>query len=358
MEKSVMNQKMFDDRDKLWVVHIGNSDKIALRARDEGFVCIGWTRMGDLSRYSTREQFKQAMVETWPNWKIKKVNSSYGQVYRFVREMRIGDPVVFPIRITSEVALGRVTSDYKFSKDKELIELEYRYVRDVDWLRIVPRTAFTKAALHSFGSFSTVSTSSDFLEEFLSVLSEKTATEDTDDESVDAGDDDGASEEDEQAFDLYGTAVQETEDYLLKEWYRTGAQFEHVVAAVMEALGYTATVTQASGDHGVDVIAHPDPLGLKAPFIRIQAKSGTKAMSEPEINQLLGSLQPGDKGIYVSLGGFTKAAQDKARNCSNLTLVDAKKFVSLFLEHYEKLNPAYRAKFPLSRVYVPQISLA
>jgi restriction system protein len=353
-----MNTNLFEGRETLWVIHIGNNDKIALRARDEGFVCIGWTKMGDLSSYSTRDEFKKAMIETWPNWKIKKVNSSYGQVYRFVREMKIGDPVVFPVRVESEIALGRVTSDYRLSKDKELVEGDYRYVREVDWLKIVPRTVFTKAALHSFGSFSTVSTSDDFLDEFLGVLSGKTEAELDGREAPSTGEEDELGDEDEKEFDLYGTAVQETEDYLLKKWIGTAAQFEHVVAAVMEALGYTATVTQASGDHGVDVIAHPDPLGLKAPFIRIQAKSGAKKQGEPEINQLLGSLQSGDKGIYVSLGGFTRQAEDKARNCSNLTLIDAKKFVTLFLEHYEKLSPAYRAKFPLSRVYVPQTVLA
>lgn len=353
-----MNEKKFEGRETLWVIHIGNNDKIALRARDEGFVCIGWTKMGDLAKFSTREEFKQAMVATWPTWKSKKVSSSYGQVYRFVREMKIGDPIVFPIRVTSEIALGRVTGNFEFSKDKKLIEGDYRYVRDVEWLRIVPRTVFTKAALHSFGSFSTVSTSDDHLEEFLRLLSKKSDKDEAEDEAASLADDEEGTDEDEKSFDLYGTAVQETEDYLLKKWIGSTAQFEHVVAAVMEALGYTATVTQASGDHGVDVIAHPDPLGLKVPFIRIQAKSGTGKMGEPEINQLLGSLQQGDKGIYVSLGGFTRQAQDKACNCSNLTLIDAKKFVTLFLEHYEKLSPAYRAKFPLSRVYVPQTTLA
>ena len=350
-----MDAKLFEGRETLWVIHIGNNDKIALRARDEGFVCIGWTKMGDLTKLSTREEFKQAMTTTWPNWKSKKVSSSYGQVYRFVREMKIGDPLVFPIRVTSEIALGRVTGNYEFSKNKELIEGDYRYVRDVEWLKIVPRTVFTKAALHSFGAFSTVSTSDDHLEEFLNVLSESSPPSTAQVEIDVEGDGD---EEDEEGFDLYGTAVQETEDYLLKAWQGSTQQFEHVVAAVMEALGYTATVTQASGDHGVDVIAHPDPLGLKPPFIRIQAKSGMGKMGEPEINQLLGSLQQGDKGIYVSLGGFTKQARDKARNCSNLTLIDAKKFVALFLDHYEKLSPAYRAKFPLNRVYVPQTVLS
>jgi restriction system protein len=72
-------------------------------------------------------------------------------------------------------------------------------------------------------------------------------------------------------------------------------------------MGYTATVTRASGDHGVDVIAHPDPLGLQTPFIKVQAKSGTSSIGEPQVNQLKGSLNAGEHGIVVSLGTFTRA---------------------------------------------------
>ena len=52
---------MLEGKTTLWVVHIGKDDRIPLRARDEGFVCIGWTAMGDLSQYTTREAMKTAM---------------------------------------------------------------------------------------------------------------------------------------------------------------------------------------------------------------------------------------------------------------------------------------------------------
>jgi hypothetical protein len=35
-------------------VHNGNDDRIALRALEAGFVCIGWTVTGDLSAYERR----------------------------------------------------------------------------------------------------------------------------------------------------------------------------------------------------------------------------------------------------------------------------------------------------------------
>ena len=331
----------------LWVVHIGNSDRIALRARDEGFVCIGWTALGPLSQLDSREKMKAAMKATYPGWKSNKVNSSYGQPYRFAHEMQIGDLLVFPVRPTSEIAIGQVEGPYRWAEDDaELVKNEYQNVRKVKWLDIVPRTAFTQAALHSFGSFLSVSTSDDYLDEVLSVLAGEPGGDDSEGK-VDDGE--GVDE----APGIFETASQETEDFLLKAWQRTGFEFEQVVAAVFEALGYTAAVTQATGDHGVDVIAHPDALGLERPFIKVQAKSGTGTVGEPEVNQLKGLLNEGEKGVLISLGQFSRAAEATARTSPNLTLVDKRQFVKLFLDHYDELDPAWRSRFPLKAVFVP-----
>ncbi len=56
---------MFTDCERLWVVHIGNNDRIALSARDEGFICLGWTKIGDLSTYSTRERMRNVMEKDY-----------------------------------------------------------------------------------------------------------------------------------------------------------------------------------------------------------------------------------------------------------------------------------------------------
>lgn len=343
-----MADKELNTSGPLWVVHIGNSDSIALRALKEGFICIGWTDMGDLSLYDTREKMRAAMERTFPAWKPKKVSSSYGQPFRFVHEMDIDDLVVFPVRPTSEIAVGRVVGLYKrATDDPELVENDYENMRPVEWLKVVPRTTFSQAALHSFGSFSSVSTSDDHMEEVLAVLvGDPYVGGDT---SVDSEDESDS----EEAPDLFEQASQETEDYLLKAWQRTGAEFEEVVAAVFEAIGYTANVTPPSGDHGVDVIAHPDPLGLEKPYIKIQAKSGTSTIGEPEVNQLRGLLNQGEQGVLISLGKFSKGSEATARGAANVILIGPRQFVKLFLDHYDALDPAWRAKFPLKQVFVP-----
>ncbi len=138
----------------------------------------------------------------------------------------------------------------------DLLRLDYANVRDVEWLRIVLRTAFSKAALRSFGSFATVSTSNDSLEEVIAVIKGEAATP-TDENTLSIDDDTGTDEEKEEDADLFARAKEETEDYLLRAWQGAGTAFEHVLAAVLDAIGYTATVTSASKDHGVDVIDQP-----------------------------------------------------------------------------------------------------
>ncbi len=341
---------IFSTASTLWVIHIGDDHQTALRALEEGFVCIGWTHIGDLSPYDTRPKMRAAMEAAYPSWTPRTISSSYGQAYRFAHEMKVGEPVVFPVRPTGEIAIGRTAGEYHSADDDPaLVANGYSNVRSVDWLKVAPRTMFSQAALHSFGSFLSVSTSNDYLEEVQTVLQAETIVEEAG--SVLA--DEANTPDDATAQNLFETAAQETEDYLLKAWQGTGAAFEEVVGAVFEALGYTATVTQASGDHGVDVIAHPDALGLERPYIKVQVKSGAGTVGEPEVNQLRGLLNQGEQGVLVSLGKFAPGAKAVERGSPSITLIGPKRFVKLFLDHYGDLAPEWRTKFPLKQVFVP-----
>lgn len=57
-------QILFESATRLWVVHISNKARLAAWAQREGFLYISCTRMGDLSKYDTREKMKAAMEKT------------------------------------------------------------------------------------------------------------------------------------------------------------------------------------------------------------------------------------------------------------------------------------------------------
>ncbi len=130
---------------------------------------------------------------------------------------------------------------------------------------------------------------------------------------------------------------------------------EHLVAAVLRAIGYRARVTPQGPDRGVDVIASPDGLGLEAPRIKAEVKHRSKTpMSSQDVRSFIGGLREGDRGLYVSTGGFTKDARYEAdRSLTPVTLVTFDDLAVLIVTHYEQLDVDGRALLPLVRIYMP-----
>jgi restriction system protein len=249
--------------------------------------------------------------------------------------------------------IGEIAGPYRWADDdKELYQNDYCNIRKVKWIKTVPRISFSRPALHSFGSFSSVSSSDEYLDEVKAVLrGDVTSASNTD-----ASDQPDVIADEPPTADQVNQAdqtVQETEDYLLNQWSRTAQDFEEIVAAVFRAMGYTATTQSGTHDLGVDVIAHPDPLGVQPPRLKIQAKSGTSTVGAPAVKQLRGIRNDGEKAVLIALGGFSNDALHVQQNDADVVLIDGARFVELFLEFYERLEPEMRHRFPLKRVYVP-----
>jgi restriction system protein len=119
-------------------------------------------------------------------------------------------------------------------------------------------------------------------------------------------------------------------------------------------MGYHVPWVSPPGkDGGVDVIAFTDPLGATGPRIKVQVKRWQSKVDSDGLKSFLASLSNGDVGLYVCLAGFTKDAQDYARNQENrrVTLIDARRFVTLWVETYNKLADEARRRLPLVPVY-------
>lgn len=131
-------------------------------------------------------------------------------------------------------------------------------------------------------------------------------------------------------------------------------QMQELVAGILRAMGYHATVSADGSDRGVDIFASPDGLGLQEPRIFVEVKHRSGAMGADELRSFLGGRRAGDRCLYVSTGGFTKEARYEAdRAVVPLTLVTLPKLRELLLQHYERLDPAARALVPLQRLYWP-----
>ena len=123
-------------------------------------------------------------------------------------------------------------------------------------------------------------------------------------------------------------------------------------AGLLQAMGYRAEVTPASGDGGV--IAYRDPLGLEPPIPKVQCKRTLNTIGGPDVQKLMGTLAPGstEVGLFITLGTFTSDTISLARSRHDLRSVNGRQLVDMIFDHYEQLDLEWRRLLPLKRIYV------
>lgn len=331
----------------IWGVHMGKHH--GTRPIEEGYIAIGWPKMGDLNALANdREAYKKKLSSAYPDKKPGAIPVDAGTLYRFKCEISLGDLVIYPSKVDRQVNIGEVIGDYEYRLNEidSNEESEENHRRKIKWLKSIPRTDFTQNALHEIGSFISLFQVTRNAEEFLSALRGESINTDADDNlAVEA-----ASEQvEENAADFVVRKLK----YGMKP-----EKFEHFIAHLLRCMGYHTRVTQYSNDGGIDVIAHKDELGFEPPVIKVQCKQVVDNIGRPSVQQLMGSIEKEEFGLFVTLGGYTREAIDLERTKPNLRLVDGGTLIELIFEHYDSLEPQWRTLIPLKRRYIPGPILA
>lgn len=68
-----------------WGIHAEKTGDAESLFERKNVVAIGWEKMGDLSHFKTREDFKKRYEEVYPDVKPGAIPVSAGQLFRFVR---------------------------------------------------------------------------------------------------------------------------------------------------------------------------------------------------------------------------------------------------------------------------------
>jgi restriction system protein len=321
----------------MWGIHMRRDHGFA--PIEQGYIAIGWTQMGDLSLIEPkRDAYKAAYQRAYPNEKPGKIPVAAGVVYRFVVEMKPGDIVIYPSKIDRMVNIGVIEGEFRYDANAAFNCPQRRSVR---WLQQIPRANFSQPALNEIGSAITLFRVTSNADEFLAALEGK---------SFEAEDIDEVSAE-----RLTEQVEESTEDFIVKrlKTSQTPYQFEHFVAHLLKCMGYYSRVTQASGDGGVDIIAHRDELGFEAPIIKVQCKQVLSTIGRPDVQKLFGAIEREEKGLFVTLGSFSPDARTFEQSKPNLRLIDGSALIELVYEHYDKFEPRYQMLLPLKRSYIP-----
>lgn len=328
----------------IWMVRAGVGNTLFQPFLEKGIAAIGWAEVGDLNHYNSREEIVSAVRRIWPAWKPQAQINAAGMLYRFSKEMQVGDGIVSYNQKSRIYAYGRVDGEYHF--DNSISEIDPN-IRSVNWLeKALPRDKLSIQTKNTLGSTLTLFLLSEAAEqEILRVLEGDTSPEIGDESLTDA-------EEETLLQDIEARSIEFIKDRIVRlEW----DQMQELVAAVLRAIGYKTRVSPKGADRGKDIVASPDGFGFEDPRIIVEVKhrAGT-SMGSQDIRSFLGGRHPGDKGLYVSTGGFSKDANYEAERANiPVTLMDLDSLVEAILENYDKMDPESQRLVPLRRILWP-----
>lgn len=341
------------DTPKVYLVRAGKLGEDEEVALDGQMAIIGFRDIPSLKDAKDYDAVFAAVEAQMPGAKPRAIGNRAGQLWAFAIAMQEGDIVVMPRKLTSQIALGRVTGPYRHQK----VGSEARHTRPVKWERPdVPRTAFEQDLLHSFGAFMTVCNVSrnDAARRVAAVLAGKTdpgpSLAPIKPKKPDAAQ---VAPEPDEMPDLAQTAHDQIVAHIQARF--AGHALAKLVDAVLQADGWVTKVSPPGADGGVDILGGRGPLGLDDPRLCVQVKSQNSPADVTVYRTLQGTMQTfkAEQGLLVCWGGFNKMVLAEARQGHfTVRLWSSSDLVDAIYRTYERLPAEIQAELPLKRVWM------
>ena len=324
---------------RYWNIHADND--IQDSVQEEGFVGIGWDAVGDLTGL-TRGEIRDQVDRLYEDEPEVTRGLWTGMLSRFVNEVTEGDVVLTSIKATQTVLVGTVSGPYRRTPNAPGHRGNTRSIR---WDHAINRYKLSPKLRASIGTLLTLTNQDKHADEIDRIIAGEHTNEASDDAVADRDDEETDAD---RANAIETEAFERILDRLYEDFNEY--EFEGLVADLLKALGFTTRGREAPGpDGGVDIVATSDALRLDPARVKVQVKHQQTAAGAPEVQQLAGTLHGQERGLFVSLGGFTA----EARRIDRVALMDGGELIGLLLEHYEYLDARARERLPLRRVYLP-----
>ncbi|MDE0603736.1 MAG: restriction endonuclease [bacterium] len=341
-----------NDKPKIYLTRAGRNGEDEERALENDLAIIGFREVPSLAVAKDYEGVHGIVSEAFPEAKPRAVGNLAGQLWAFALAIGEGDLVVLPRKLTSQIAIGRVTGPYDYRE----VEGALRHTRPVEWIQTdIPRTVFGQDLLYSFGAYMTVcNISRNDAELRVAAVAEGKA-----DPGVSAVVDASAArsvdvdEQLEALPDLSQLAHDQIVAYIQARF--SGHGLADLVNAVLRAEGWVTKLSPPGPDGGVDILAGRGSLGLDEPRLCVQVKSQNSPADVTVYRTLQGSMQTfnAEQGLLVCWGGFNKSVLTEARTRHfSVRLWDSSDLVEGVYRTYERLPEEIRAELPLKREWM------
>jgi restriction system protein len=322
---------------KMWMVRAGEDAFLFDVFKNKNLVAIGW-KIGDISKISKPEEIKNLVKSKYTENSLAQIIVWSGQINRFRYDFKNGDRVVTYNPNKRIYLIGEIVGDYEYDN-----QVEYHHIRKVKWLGEVSRDKLSVSTKNTLGAISTIfEISDDAQRELMELLKGKEQIEESQpiDQQLDI-----------LKEDYMGRSRDFIKDKILTlNW----EEMQELVAGVLRGMGYKTVVSSKGADRGKDIMASPDGLGLEEPKILVEVKHRSGQMGSKEIRSFIAVLRDGEKGLYVSTGGFSSDAKLEAdRSKIPVTLIDSDMLVNLIIQYYDKFDMDTIKLVPLTKIYWP-----
>ena len=282
----------------MWMVRAGEGAYLIDEFKNKKIIAVGWNKIQDLSKVKDLNQIKQLAKEKYLEYKPGQVIAAASQINKFRFGFKKGEYVISYDPEKRIYLVGEIISDYRYEENAR----EHHHIRDVKWFGEVKRDDLSTATKNTLGAISTIfDVGEDAQEEILKLSKGEHIPKEI-------------VEKQETELDFYKEDTESKAHEHIKDKISSlnWEEMQDLVAGILRAMGYKTIISGKGSDRGRDIIASRDGLGLEDPRIVVEVKHRSGQMGAHEIRQFIGGLRPGNKGLYVSTGGFTKEANYEA----------------------------------------------
>lgn len=351
---------MPDDEVAAWVVRTGRRGERDTWAIEGKRVGGGWHEMPDLNPVGTRAEMNELVERIFGSDSSPLVANYTGQLWALRYRIKTGDLMVLPMKTTGQIAIGVVTSGYRYEPDSEPGQ---QHVIDVEWKRTdIPRTALRQDLLFTLGSALTVfqPTKNDAVRRIEQLMRVGTDPGNrSSDAATVAGQRNGSAEAGDPVDtpELSANIAEVARDRITDRVHErfSGHALANLVAEILRVDGYHCAVSPPGPDGGVDIYAGRGPLGLDSPVVLVQVKSNADPIGSPVVTQLHGVMgtHGADQGLLVVWGGLNRSATDHLRNHKlRVRAWTSSEVVDALLRTYDRLPESIQSEVPLQRVWM------
>lgn len=326
---------------QMWMVRAGRGGAFAEEFLRTGLVGIGWRDAGDPTQVTDKAVLLRRFAAAYPETKEQSCAVGASIVFRFVRELQVGDDIATYDTSSRTYHVGVICGAAVWSGDPE----DYRNTtRKVEWTSSIGRDRLSLTARNTLGAIQT-----------LFKLQPETANElrQVPVQTIVAPFISANTEAEADPFaDIAELAIERIKDRIIGlDW----EQMQELVAALLRSMGYQTRVSPRGADRGRDIFASPDGFGFGAPRIVTEVKHRpNEAIGAPQVRAMPVGSHADDRGLFVSTGGFTREAYYEAERSNTLkTLMNLDDLARAIIQAYPKFDDRGRALLPLTRIYWP-----